>query len=783
MKRIFLFSLLAVAAVFAACSNKGIEGSQKPNQAPTVWLSAGPPEGSTSTYRIKMFWGGWDPDGEVAGYEYLISNNERIFNPADTVGVPWLPVAGNDSTFLFTADQPVDSLHTNKTKQVDAFIRSHTFFIRAVDREGLRSKAPAYRSFTSRTLSPEVHIERPQVFSLNPAASPQISTFRWNAVDWIDDMLLSQDADSVQYALIPVPVSDGNNFAPTITALQKGQQEQWFQPWVWYQAPGDSGKFWTTPILNPGNYVFAIRAKDEAGAITPVFTADDRNSGSNGNVRRVKVGPLDSGPTMTVQNDYIGIIRTSSCNTPTSILDSPASVPLGFNIQATADSYGGTVTGYRYGWDIADLNNPEEWEIDMTSMTMSITGTGTASVPPRAFFFGTHTLTMEVEDNSHYCSRVEIKVNIVPFTLERNLLVVDDDSSDESASAGWSGVGSSPNDQEHDQFWIDAAAEVGGFDNVIDMLDTHQKFIPLTTLAQYKSIIWDVFGANDNPFAAKQPLLYDYIGYRPKNPVNAPAGKLKPNVLALTMAAGGHIMLCGRQPVQEVCSRTYTAGARYPIIFLYELEGKQGESPKDDAIASPIGDASFAYRELCLETLDFSLQTTILRRAKNQYCRVDYLRPHGGVITALHDDTMREAFSLDPNFPTLTLRPEAAGPGQWFEPSNFGLDAEVYNPEYFRQGGACQFVPRNPRPCFQPIYGLECFDTLEPTYHQPIAFWTSAFADRVAGVPGAVGARSIVFGFSPVFIKPVEMQPVFDYVFFKEWKLPRRSIARAAGSP
>ena len=777
MKRIIIFTVLAVAAVFAACSNKGIEGTHKTNQSPTVWLSAGPPEGSTGKYRIQMFWGGWDPDGEIAGYEYLVSNNVGSFDPADTVGVPWLPVAGNDSTFTFSADEPVDSLHTDNTKQVDVFTRSHTFFIRAVDREGLRSKTPAYRSFTSRTLSPEVHIERPQVFALNPAAVPQISTYRWKALDWVDDMLLSQDPDSVQYALIPVPLSDGANYEPTIQALQRGEKEQFFQPWVWYKAPEDSGKFWTTPVVNPGKYVFAIRAKDEAGAITPVFNPDDPpSSGSKANVRRVSVGPLTSGPTLTVQNDYIGIIRTTSCSTPTSILDSPAGVPLTFKIQASADSYGGTIAGYRYGWDIPDLNDPEQWEIDITPFLT------TANVPPRTFFFGTHTLTMEVVDNSGYCSRVEVKVNIVQFTLERNLLVVDDDVSDEVATAGWSNGGVGPTDLEHDQFWADAAAEVGGFDTVIDMVDTKQRFIPLATLAQYKSIIWDVYGHNTNANASKQPLLYDYISHRLKNPPpgQVASTKLQPNVLALTMAAGGHIMLCGTQPVQEVCSRVYTKGARYPIIFLYELEGKQDGSPN---IEEPVGDLSFAYRELCLETLDFALQTTSLRRASKQYCRIDAIRPHGGAATAPREDTMREAFSLDPNFPTLTLRPEAAGPGQWWEPDHFGLDAEVYNPAYFRQGGACQYVPRNTRSCFQPVYGLECIDTLEPTYHQAIAFWTTAFADRVAEVPGAVGARSIVFGFSPVFIKPVEMQKALDYVFFKEWKLPQRTTMRAAGSP
>lgn len=774
MKRFVTFSLLAIVAAFAACSNKGVEGDPKPNQPPTVWLSAGPPEGSTGQYRIQMFWGGWDPDGEIAGYEYLVSNNDGTFNPADTVGVPWSPVAGNDSTFTFSADEPSDTLHTDQTKQVDEFKRSHTFFIRAIDKEGLVSKQPAYRSFTSRTLSPEVHIERPQVRALNPAAVPQISTFRWKAIDWVNDKVISQDPDSVQFALVPVPKSDGFDYEPTINAIRRGEKDQYWQPWVWYKAPEDSGKFWTTPVVDPGNYVFVVRAKDEAGAITPVFDPDDANSGVHGNVRRVKVGPLTSGPLMSVINDYIGVIRTTACNTPTTILDSPAGVPLDFKIRASADAYGGTIAGYRYGWDIPDLNDPEQWEIDVTPF-LSV-----ASVPARTFFFGTHTLTMEVVDNSGYCSRIEVKVNIVQFTLERNLLVVDDYV--EPADGGWSGTGIDANDDEHDQFWRDMVSEVTGFDPDIDMIDTKQGSIPLATLAQYKSIIWDVYAdvaLTKGPF----PLLYSYISYRPKNPDNSQAaatGKVLPNVLALAMAAGSHVMVCGRQPVQCAVSRTYAKGVKYPVIFLYEMDGNQSGTPN---IENPTGDLSFAYRELCLETLDFAVQSSTRERKKDQYCRIDFIRPHGGAATTNREDTMRGAVPLDPNFPAVSLRPEAAGPGKWYAPENFGLDAEVYNPAYFRSGGACQYVPRNTRSCFQPIYGLECFDTLEPTYHEPVAFFTSAFADRVADVPGAVGARSVVFGFEPGFMTPSEFQPGMNYILFNEWKLSRSQNLRATGSP
>jgi hypothetical protein len=113
------------------------------------------------------------------------------------------------------------------------------------------------------------------------------------------------------------------------------------------------------------------------------------------------------------------------------------------------------------------------------------------------------------------------------------------------------------------------------------MVDTKAGFIPLATLAQYKSIIWDVY--SDPARSKNLPLLYSYISHRPKNPDTAGAavtGKVLPNVLALTMAAGGHIMVCGNFPVQDVVSRTYTKNVRFPIIWLYELEGKQSGVPR-----------------------------------------------------------------------------------------------------------------------------------------------------------------------------------------------------------
>ena len=213
-----LAMLVPLAVQLGGCTTTEREGERVENQPPRVWLSSAPPEGTTEKNTIRMFWGGWDPDGEIGFYEYRITDNEgNTFVPADTAG-PWTPVYGNDSTFTFSADQAADS--TNNSKTVAEFLRSHTFFIRAVDEEGLRSVEPVHRSFTARTLSPRVIVDIPRRNNLNPASVPPISTFRWTAVDFVSDLLSPQAPDSVQYALVSTTEFD-EKWEDTINYLRK----------------------------------------------------------------------------------------------------------------------------------------------------------------------------------------------------------------------------------------------------------------------------------------------------------------------------------------------------------------------------------------------------------------------------------------------------------------------------------------------------------------------------------------------------------------------------------
>jgi hypothetical protein len=411
-----------------------------------------------TTYRIHLFWGGWDPDGQVAHYEYAITSNETgVFDPADTTGADkWHRTVQTDSTFLVTADLVADSsgvLAGNTRPQ--EFVRAHTFFVRAVDDQGKSSTTPAYRSFTATTLSPEIYINTPAATGFNPALMPPVITFQWTAWDFVDSDRDVQDPDSVRWILLDM-ATFAANWDDALAYVRDNPDAPEWSRWRYYNEPGDSGKSWTTdPALAHGSYLFAAQAKDDAGAVTPVFDLSR-------NVRRVLVTNIVTGPILEVTYKYMKSIITASPSTPPEIIDLPAGLPVGFSWRADASSYGGTVMGYRYGWDILDLNDPEQWEIQVTPFVGEA-----AQSPTRTFFFGTHTFFLEVIDNSGLLTRASIVINVVPFTMERSVLVIDD--WEENSVGFQKNLGVIPSDKEHDAFWADVVSEVADFVPAVDI--------------------------------------------------------------------------------------------------------------------------------------------------------------------------------------------------------------------------------------------------------------------------------------------------------------------------
>jgi hypothetical protein len=765
-----MFFLIAGIAAMSGCADDQFVGPGKGNEPPQVWLSAAPPEGTVSNYTLHLFWGGWDPDGDIACYEYVITNNENdVFEPADTSGAgKWHRVNSNDSTFTFTADVLQDSSAIEPENLMPLeYRRSHTFFIRAVDDRGTASVRPAYRTFTSRTLSPIVDIIVPTTTGYNPATISPITTFKWTAKDFVATSSEIQDPDSVRWILVSATRFQ-KSWDLAIDYVRKNPHAPEWSPWRYYRAPADSGRSCTIGPIDFGPYVFGVQVKDEAGAVCPIF--DEFR-----NIRRVSVSPRRTGPLLTVYNRYMGTMVTMSPSEDPRIIDLPANVPMSFRFTANASSYGGTVSGYRYGWDIQDLKDPTQWEVDYTPFVNFTNGVPTSNVPARTWQFDSHTLYVEVIDNSGYTSRIAVTVNIVPFTFRKSVLVIDD--YDDVGSAGFApSNGAAPNDEEHDAFWEEMLADVRDFDPVVDMVEV-QTDLPIHLIADYRSIIWDAFCSyNLKPGIS---LLPEIIRFTSSDATlgGGAMGKVKPNILALYQAAGGHFLLCGEQPLTAVVNRdAFGDGVRtgcYPLIFRYELTGDQ-KSPyeESDPGVLGVGEESFGYDECCVNVLDLSSisNAKLTRKPPAQTCYVSTVRVHNQ-----RTEGLRWTIPMDAGgFPTLELRLETAGPGKSYAPENRGLVNDIYNPPYFQSlcDHYAEILPQ--RPCIQYIYGHGCLNGSSAIYGAPVGFWTLTYADRVPSSGTGVAARSVVWGFEPVFFKPQQVKSAMDIILFDEWKLPRR---------
>ena len=182
-----------------------ITGSEVPNTAPETILTAAPPQASPTGTIVNFYWDGFDPDGQVTGFEWRISDNgaDGVVDVVDTLtaALPWHFTETLDSTFAVSADIPgfSDDVADSISPKAVRSWQSHTFFIRAIDDRGMRDPSPASASFTATTLTPTVTITLPSAVQPNTCATaPPALAFGWDARDPDTE---SQEPQAVRYLL------------------------------------------------------------------------------------------------------------------------------------------------------------------------------------------------------------------------------------------------------------------------------------------------------------------------------------------------------------------------------------------------------------------------------------------------------------------------------------------------------------------------------------------------------------------------------------------------------
>ncbi|UCH83870.1 MAG: hypothetical protein JSW50_15760 [Candidatus Latescibacterota bacterium] len=121
-----------------------------------------------------------------------------------------------------------------------------------------------------------------------------------------------------------------------------------------------------------------------------------------------QIEPVFADPTLTVTEARRGTWSFTGLGYPYVIIDDPAgcdAVPWVFTWQAIPEP-GRTIDAYRYGFDILDLNDDDQWATDWGDYQ---------SAPPHSFFFGTHEFHVEVRDDTGAITRGSFKMNIIPI--------------------------------------------------------------------------------------------------------------------------------------------------------------------------------------------------------------------------------------------------------------------------------------------------------------------------------------------------------------------------------
>lgn len=541
-----------IAGSVAGCGDDlGIE-RRHPNRPPETRLTAGPPDSTNSTnYRVRLSWSGSDPDGTVDHFDYILmdhaaSDSTITGEPGDPnqviVRMPefddprWTSTTAIDTLIVTRADtlrrelrpDPDDPNDSNEVVRQTTFERWHTFFVRAVDNEGVEDRTPEYRTFNARTLAPTISLRVPAPLGwLFTVPTPTV--FSWDGEDPVGDGTFIEPV-AARWVVVPLRRTYEGFFGYPDSLYYLPRGISW-SPWFAWDRSDGKGRSATVSLdpnyLRQGYYMFAVQALDEAGAVTPVF---DAFAPGKNNVAMVRAS-ASLGATLQVSDRSIGTATFVRSARP-QFVDAAAGQPIEFHWLGDASAYGGQITHYRYAWNILNPGNDEEWEQGWARDVLQST--------PRTFQGGTQRFYLQCRDNAGVITGVEIVIDVHQVTRSKDILFVDDteqpgEGLESLEDARWRAVLDSLVARRPS---IDFHA---GRD-IYDVVSNRYPPPPLSKIFDYKTIVWAVVQGRSG--SALRTLGHYFDPF-----LNINHGQMASfNYLNVYLDAGGEIWVSGDQP-------------------------------------------------------------------------------------------------------------------------------------------------------------------------------------------------------------------------------------------
>lgn len=471
---VLLYLALAVGSAWVSgCGEDVVVPKNHVNLAPETDLTFAPIEADTTSFRVRFYWNGFDKDGEVVQFRYAVDEMDTL--PRER----WPITTAKDTTFKFLVD-PINEIAVHRVK------------IAAEDNLGAIDPTPAARQFSAKTVPPTSTIDRGPA-ATNPIVGPNF-TFEWSGIDpdggetggraVVDSfeyqLLLLGSFNEVGHEALP-PYSQeryvdliNQAVGPTLPA----PYDDW--PWVGIHAIKNRYRNAT-----PGEYVFALRAVDQAGAT-------EKNLVFGRNIRHFTVSTRNPGPILRIRSSVL-IQALDPTSGPYDALRKPLQIfegeTISFSWSASADTYGGEIVGYTYALD--DTASFPGLDLLLTGVTFT-----PSQLPP-----GSHFLYVRAVDDGGLVTNAVVPLLIVHPSFKepgapREVLYVDDALGPGNAV---SRIEDYPSDFEETNWWTlfllpQLGVPVTEWDTYFRGLSDVQGRKPPEPrdLANYTTVIWNV---------------------------------------------------------------------------------------------------------------------------------------------------------------------------------------------------------------------------------------------------------------------------------------------------